>query len=77
MSWLPARLDHGENFTYYEALVVALKKNAEFLHFFQTLSLFLQIFQVWKIALQIFLRLFQEFRTTKKGVQVTKSFIKG
>ena len=26
MSWLPARLDHGENFTYYEALVVALKK---------------------------------------------------
>ena len=29
MSWLPARLDHGENFTYYEALVVALKKKMQ------------------------------------------------
>ena len=63
MSWLPARLDHGKKFTYYETLVVALKKKCRILHFFQTVSLFLQIFQVWKIALQIFLRLFQEFRT--------------
>ena len=27
MSWLPARFDHGEKFSYYEALVVALEKN--------------------------------------------------
>ena len=26
MSWLPARLDHGKKFTYWETLVVALKK---------------------------------------------------
>ena len=26
MSWLPARLDHGKKFTYYETLVVALQK---------------------------------------------------
>ena len=29
MSWLPARLDHGENFTYYEALAVSLKKKMQ------------------------------------------------
>ena len=53
---------HKKNLTCY-ALVVACKKNHNFLPLFQDISIyFADFFQVWKIAGQIS-RLFQEFKT--------------
>lgn len=67
MSWLPARLDHGKKFTYYESLVVALKKKMQNFCTFSRLYLYFYKFSRSGQCFTNFLKTFSGIQDSKRN----------